>query len=229
MFDSKYGKVLTIGLIIAIIAIIGVLVYFTVDFIKNSNIKSDAKAAVDEFIENTNANTKTNKVKNNTTVSNGDIVSLNVQAENIVSGGTGSNTSSNTNTYKGFPMVGTIEIPKINLKYPVLENASAKAIEVAVAVHSGVGLNKPGNTVIIGHNYRNGTFFSNLKNLTNGDKVYITATSGAKVEYKIYNSYTTNPEDSDYMDRDTQGKREVTLITCTDDTKSRLVLYASAD
>ena len=123
-------------------------------------------------------------------------------------------------------MVGTIEIPAINLKYPVLKEASKSAINVAVAIYYGSGLNEIGNTVIVGHNYRNGTFFSNNKNLVNGDKVYITDNSGTKITYIIYNIFTTSPEDSDFIDRDTQGKREITLDTCTDDSKSRLIIYA---
>ncbi len=35
-------------------------------------------------------------------------------------------------------------------------------------------LNKPGNTVIAGHNYRNSRFFSNNKKLNIGDKIYVT-------------------------------------------------------
>ena len=123
-------------------------------------------------------------------------------------------------------MVGTIEIPAINLKYPILEEASKSAIEVAVAVYYGPGLNEIGNTTIVGHNYRNGTFFSNNKKLVEGDKVYITDNSGTKVTYVIYKTYTTAPEDSEYLDRDTQGKREISLTTCTDDAKSRLIIWA---
>lgn len=217
MFEGKYGKALTIGLITLIIIVVGVITFLAVDFIRNSNINNDASDAADRFEGEVS--------KQNKTDTNTEEVTLNIQSEDIVMNGT----SDFTNMYKGFPMVGTIEIPKINLKYPVLEKASKDAIEVSVAVDAGPGLNKVGNTVIVGHNYRNGTFFSDLKNVSNGDKVYITDLSGVKLEYTIYNIYTTTPEDSDYIDRDTNGKREITLKTCTDDTQSRLLVYASAD
>lgn len=222
MFEGRYGKALTIGLGLLIVIIIGVLIFFTVDYIRNSNINADASNAADKFEGEVNNNEKENTQTNEI----GD-VTLNVQIENIISN-TGDGSDS-TATYKGFPVAGTIQIPKINLSYPVLKDSSAKAIEVSVAVNAGPGLNKIGNTVIIGHNYRNGTFFSNNKNLGNGDKIYITDMTGTKVEYTIYNIYTTTPEDSDYMEKDTNGKREVTLVTCTDDTKSRLIICASAD
>ena len=64
------------------------------------------------------------------------------------------------------------------------------------------------------------------KNLANGDEIFITDETGTKVKYIIYNIYTTTPEDSDYMDREVGEIREVTLVTCTDDTKSRLIICA---
>lgn len=225
MFEGKYGKALTIGLVILIVLVIGTLIFFTVDYIKNSNINSDASDAVDKFEGSVNKQNEQSggNDQNNT---NTEVVAPNIQVENTQTNGSG--TDSN-NMYKGFPVVGSIEIPKIDLKYLVLEEATKDAIEVSVAVNSGPGLNKVGNTVIIGHNYRNGTFFSNNKNLSNGDKIYITDAAGNKVEYTIYDIYTTTPEDSDYMDKAPNGKREITLVTCTDDTKNRLIICATAD
>ena len=134
------------------------------------------------------------------------------------------NQNSNTREiemYEGFPVAGRIKIPKINLDLKILADSSAKAIEVSVAVQVGsAGLNKVGNTTIIGHNYRDGSLFSNNKNLTIGDKIYITDNTGTTVEYIIYNTYITERNDSDYMERDTEGRREITLTTCTDDTNT---------
>ncbi len=224
MFEGKYGKSLTIGLIIGIIIIIGVIIFFTVDYIKNSTIRDEASNAVDRF-EGEVQNKDTNTTQTNTTEN----VTLNIQVENIITNTENNGENSGTKMYKGFPVVGTIQIPKINLEYPVLKDASKKAIEVSVAVNGGPGLNKVGNTIIIGHNYRNGTFFSNNKNLSNGDKIYITDETGTKLTYTIYNIYTTTPEDSEYMERETQDKKEITLVTCTDDTKSRLIICARVD
>lgn len=221
MFEGKYSKSLTIGLIIGIVVIIAIIGFFTFDYIRNSKIKDDASEAVGKFEGNVENKEKpeTNEI---------DDVILNIEVENIITNTDGSS-NNGEKMYKGFPQVGTIQIPKINLEYPILKDASKKAIEVSVAVNGGPGLNKVGNTIIIGHNYRNGTFFSNNKNLSEGDKIYITDELGQKVEYTIYNIFLAEPEDSDYMDRDTQGKREVTLVTCTDDTKSRLIICAKAD
>lgn len=220
MFESKYSKLLTILLIVGIIVIIGVLSVTGFFIIKNGKLKQEAEDAVDHFQGQENEiedNIDNNPITNEITP----IIGI----ENIVIDNNTLNTNT-TNTYKGFPMVGTIEIPAINLKYPVLEDASKNAIEVAVGIYDGPGLNQIGNTTIAGHNYRDGRFFSNNKKLVEGDKVYITDTTGQKITYVIYKIYTTSPEDSSYLDRDTEGRREISLTTCTDDAKSRLIIWA---
>ena len=87
-------------------------------------------------------------------------------------------------------------------------------------------MNKVGNTTITGHNYRNGKFFSNNKNLAVGDVIYITDATGKKITYVIYNVFETEPSDSSYMTRETNGKREISLTTSTDDYKNRLIVVA---
>lgn len=132
-------------------------------------------------------------------------------------------------TYKGFGVLATMEIPATNFKYPVLEKVTKKSIETAVAFLYGTGINQPGNSVIIGHNYRNGLFFSNNKKLNIGDKIYITDVEGNKLTYTIYNKFETTPEDTSFYQRDTGGKPEVTLSTCTDDSKARLIICAKTE
>ena len=106
-------------------------------------------------------------------------------------------------------MLGKIEIPAIQLNLPVLDRATASSMEVSVGVAYGPGLNQVGNTVIMGHNYRNGTFFANLYKLKLGDLIYITDNSGTKIKYTIYNMYETTASDFSYDSRDTAGKREI--------------------
>ena len=110
--------------------------------------------------------------------------------------------------------------------YFIFEKATATSIEQGVAVSYGPGPNQIGNTVIVGHNYRNGSFFGSNKKLKLGDKIYITDNSGTRLKYNIYNIYETSPDDGDYMVRDTAGKREISLSTCTDNSKARLVIWA---
>ena len=105
-----------------------------------------------------------------------------------------------------------------------------KSIEKSVAIFYSAGLNEPGNTIIMGHNYRNRLFFSKNKNIQLGDKIYITDLDGVTLEYTVYDKYETGEEDSSYLTLDTGGNIEVTLATCIDyDTSRRLIIQARVE
>lgn len=218
MFESKYGKVLSVILVIVIIAIIGLLGFLGYDFYQKYIVSKDSSEFVDNFQGEITGNSSDNQ---NTTTEDANFGDVQDTETASSSGG--------VKTYKGFVVMGTMEIPATDFKYPVLEKVTKKSIETAVAILYGAGLNQPGNTVIIGHNYRNGLFFSNNKKLQIGDKIYITDNEGKRVEYSIYNKFETTPEDTSFYQRDTNGKPEVTLSTCTDDSSARLIIEASAD
>ena len=145
-------------------------------------------------------------------------------------------TSSNSPTrksgkkiYKGYVMDGYIQIPRTKVKLPILEAVSAKALNYGIGILLTPGLNQPGNTVLLGHNYRNGTLFSRNSKIQLGDAIYITDEYGNKVEYIVYNTYVTSPDDGEYMTRDTAGGTEISLSTCTDDGSQRLIIWAKVE
>ena len=216
MFESKYSKLLTVVLIIVIILIIGLLGFLGYETYQAFVTKKASLEIAEQFEQEHNIIS----VKDNENISNEDVAPV-LDTENVEA------SSGSTRTeYNGYSVVGTIEIPAINLKYPVLEKATGTSIEYSVAIQYGPGLNKIGNTVIVGHNYRNGSFFGSNSKLKLGDKIYITDESGTRIQYNIYNIYKTSPEDADYMTRDTNGKREVSLSTCTSNSKERLIIWA---
>ena len=215
--DKKYGKLLTVILSIVSIAALGLLGYLGYDLIKK--IKSDKNQAdLMDYYDNKIDNTETNTEVENIEIP--DIINSEIVEQNTISSG------EKKVEYKGYSMVGKIEIPKIKLKYVILDKATPSSIETSVAVAYGPGPNKIGNTVIVGHNYRNGSFFGNNDKLEIGDKIYITDNSNTRLKYNIYNIYETSPDDGDYMVRDTNGKREISLSTCTDNSKARLIIWA---
>lgn len=228
MFESKYSKLLTGLLIAGIVAVIGILAGIGIYISNNAKLKKEQEEDVNHYDKKLNeiVEDKTNTDTINTIITN-EVAPI-IGVENIIVDNNSNTTTNNKQKYKGFTVAGTIEIPTINLKYFVLESSSKAAIEVAVGIYEEdiTELNLVGNTTIVGHNYRNGTFFSNNKKLVEGDKIYITDSTGKKVTYVIYKTYTTTPEDSSHLYRDTQGKREITLSTCTDDTQSRLIILA---
>ncbi len=239
MTSGKYSKALTILLIVAIIGILGLFVFIGIDIYNKYYLEKETSQGVakfDEEIPNVNNNTNTmennNGIADNTTDANvidGEIID---PFANMPTATTSNNSSSGSNSsakkvmYKGFVQVGTIAIPRTGLNCPILEKATKKAIEVAIGVQVGPGVNKVGNTVLAGHNYRNGTLFSDNKNIQVGDKINIKDTSGQTITYIVYEKFETTPEDASYINRDTQGKREVTLYSCNDDSSMRIIIKA---
>lgn len=221
MVNSKYNKVLTVVLVIVVIIIFALLGFWGYQTYKRYFQERDIDTALEEF-NKTIINTTTNQNE----FSGSDPINF-VAIDNGVSNTPfGNSTSNDVVTYKGFTVVGRMEIPKIDLDLPVLERATRNSLEQSIGVLMGPGLNQVGNTIIVGHNYRNRTFFSRNDELENGDEIYITDTEGTRIEYTIYNIYNTSSEDSDYITRDTAGKREISLSTCTDDSRYRLVIWA---
>lgn len=222
MSEGKYGKILTIILGIVVIAVLILLGFLGYDVYRKKTIDKDTSKALDDF------DTALNSVARNDIVKNVEIPDIDTKpTENTNT--TGGSSSGNTNKvqHNGYNVEGKIQIPAINLQYPILEKVTPSSIETAVAIlYSENGLNQPGNTVISGHNYRNGSFFGNNDKLKLGDKVYITDNSGTKLKYNIYNIYETSPDDGDFIMRETNGKREISLQTCTDNSKGRLIIWA---
>lgn len=228
MFNSKYSNVLTIILIIVIIAILGLIGFLGYDFYRKYYIDKDAEDFISQYEEQLK-NTKPQNTVNNE-VNNS--VSTVIDPVEELDTNTNTNTNNNSSTsvkvptYKGYNVLGMIEIPKTGIKYPILDKVTPKSIQVAVAYYYGPGLNKVGNTTIVGHNYRNGAFFGKNKQLAVGDIIYITDNTGTKIKYTIYKTYRTTETDSEYITRNTNGAREISLSTCTDDSKGRLIILA---
>ena len=224
MKKSGYDIFLTILLAILTVGIVVTAGYLVYKYYQKYKINADADTFLNEFDEAID-----NKIKdqgNDLYTNEQEEQAEEDQEEEDEKGVRG--IISDSLTYKGYSVAGKLEMPTVNLQYPVLDQMTdANAIEVSVAIQYGVGLNNIGNTVIIGHNYRNGLFFGSNKNLYVGDTIYITDwATGNRRQYVIYNKYTTEESDTSYFQRDTSGKREVSLVTCQTDNSYRLVIWA---
>lgn len=150
-----------------------------------------------------------------------DIAEVNRQAEK--------RTSQSGYTYRA---IASINIPKINLNYSILEGETNTTEEMDALLklspckYWGSEPNEVGNFCIVGHNYRNSKFFSKVPTLVVGDTINITDLLGRTITYAIYDKYTVDPSDTSCTTQKTGGKKEITVITCTDDSKQRVVVKA---
>lgn len=131
-----------------------------------------------------------------------------------------------------YTTVGTVAIPKINVTYPIIDGTTDTAeeteelLKISPTKFWGPNLNEVGNFCIVGHNYRNTRFFSKVPTLEAGDIIQITDLLGKTIQYKVYNKYQVDPTDVSCTTQLTNGRKEITLITCTDDSKHRVVVKA---
>lgn len=147
------------------------------------------------------------------------------------------NNITNTNqigelTLNGYDVIGKVKIPKIDIEYPILNLETSNPEETKVPMRYGIvkywggNVNDYGNLSIAGHNNYNGTMFGKTKNLEIGDIVELTDLTNRIIQYKIYDIFITDPNDVSILKTEDETVREVTLITCTNGNKERLILKA---
>lgn len=147
------------------------------------------------------------------------VASMNEQAEVQVS----------SSGYK-YRIIAKIEIPKINVQYSILkgETGSTKEtdelLKISPLKFHGCDPNEVGNFCIVGHNYRNTKFFSKVPTLVVGDTLTLTDLTNRKITYEVYDKHTVDPSDTRDTTQLTGGKKELTLITCTDDSQQRVIV-----
>lgn len=246
---SRYSDFLTVLLVLVIIAIVALLGFFGYKAINKKSIETSSQNAFDTFQNSIKNNLVENEVIENEVVEN-EVVENEVIDTDI--SGLIENTTTpepqqqqpsvqepaNKQYYEGYEVKGSISIPKTGINYVILGKVTPKSLAAAPAILDIVGcdsisgtiksLNIPGtNALILGHNYRNGLFFSDNYKLAVGDSIIITDQLGTTVTYTIYKMYYTDANDASFMERELDPNvREITLQTCNDDSSQRLIIWA---
>lgn len=120
-------------------------------------------------------------------------------------------TASNGETYN---IIGKLNIPSLNIEYPILSTSSTALLKISLNRYWGSYPNEVGNMVVIGHNYKNNKFFSNLPKINIGDVVKISDVNGETLDYFVYETDIIDPYDNSCTSQLTNGRKEITLITC---------------
>lgn len=252
---KSYADILTILLVIIIIAIMSLLGYFAYKVINKKNVESDVSSAIDEFLvaaeenkkviekskddEEEETPTEVDFEKANAVIGNSKTEQENQEQQSDKGSSQVSSNAKIKKTYMGnYEVKGVIDIPKTNCHYSILEKVTVDSLKKSIAILDIVSnpelnatvkdLNVPGtNAFILGHNYRNGQFFSNNDKLAVGDKIKITDQYNNQITYTIYNMFYAEPDDVSFMERDIDiNTREITLQTCNEDSSERLIILA---
>lgn len=104
-------------------------------------------------------------------------------------------------------IIGTIKIPEIDISYPIFSEYSDELLKISVCKFYGPEINTTGNLCIIGHNYNNGYFFSDLYKLNINDIIDIYDINSKVVSYYIYSIYQVNADDLNYLEQNTNRQK----------------------
>lgn len=117
-----------------------------------------------------------------------------------------------------------LKIPSLDINYPVLSETNEELLKVSLNKFWGPAPNEPGNYCIVGHNYKSGKMFGKLSQIEIGEIVELSDLNNNTVQYKVYDKYVVDPSNVACTSQLTGNRREVTLITCTNYGKERLIV-----
>ncbi len=121
-------------------------------------------------------------------------------------------------------VIGILEIPELDEELPIIGKWSYKLLKISVCRYKGPDPNEPGNLVIIGHNYKNGSHFGRLSELSVGSEIYLTDTAtNTRVRYEVYQIKSIAPDAFSAL-KSYRGDCGLTLMTCKDNGTNRLLL-----
>jgi sortase A len=128
-----------------------------------------------------------------------------------------------TLTQEQLDNVMELEIPYIEMKQHILNETTDENLNIALTQIKPDQQPGVGNFTIAGHRgYRDGRHFSNLSKVPIGEKIYLHAGDKTYV-YEITSKDVIQPTFVEVLD-DTEGKNEITLITCTISGKQRVAV-----
>lgn len=172
---------------------------------KSKKIKND-------LIESYKINSEESKNKDNKIEQNIDNGNSNIQVKKK------NNSSVNT---KNENIIGILKISSIKLEAPIMlgeENLNY----VVAKYRNSPNFGESGNVILAGHNNMKGSIFRSLHKLKIGTIVEIQ--SDNKIyKYKITEREIVEPNNPSLLSQDL-SKKEITLITCTNHAKQRLIL-----
>ncbi|WP_340391586.1 class C sortase [Macrococcoides caseolyticum] len=124
--------------------------------------------------------------------------------------------------------IATIKIPKLNLHYPVYDQATPENLNRGVSRVIGTSFPVGGrstNSVLAAHSYSPyHEWFTHIDKLDNGDKIIINNFKET-LYYKVYDKKVVRPDQVEALSI-IKGKDIITLLTCTPSGADRILIYA---
>lgn len=126
-----------------------------------------------------------------------------------------------TQNINGYDYIGTLEVPSLSLKLPVMAQWDYDRLQISPCVYSGSYFSS--DLVICGHNYS--SHFSNLKTISLGEEINLDTVDGYRYVYRVDNIETVKPTDISLMVEPTDW--DLTLFTCHTGGQTRCAIRCS--
>lgn len=131
---------------------------------------------------------------------------------------------------KEYKVDSILNIPSLGINYPILSETTNELLKISLTKFWGGEPNAVGNYCVVGHNYDGkDIFFGKLHKINNGDIVELKDKTGKTMKYKVYNKFIVKPNDVACTSQLTNGRKELTLITCSEGGKTRLIVKCRAE
>lgn len=132
----------------------------------------------------------------------------------------------NSSLYDNSSIIGIIEIKKINLYYPIFSTYNDELLKIAPCRFYGPFPGELGNLCIIGHNYDNNKFFSQISSLDVDDEILIHNNLNKTFSYFVRDIFEIDSTDFSPIYLFDKTKSQLTLITCNNLNKKRVIVKA---
>lgn len=117
-------------------------------------------------------------------------------------------------------------IDKINIRYFVYNNYSEDLLKILPCKYGKGKIGENGNICILGHNYFNDRFFSNINKLEENDKIILLDSNNKKYEYFVYEKFEISKLKEDEVVNLNKTGKHLTLCTCTLNEEVRFIVRA---
>lgn len=216
--------------------IIGIIIWlYCIVF---SGISDARKNNTDDDVYENNINNESNMIEESLTDKMEDSNIENTVSDNTVGDNSNNITTEepvkknyevlNTESGDVYSVIGTLRIEKIGLEMEITSKTTDELMLYYACRVWGPDPNEVGNLCITGHNWLNTKLFSKVPYLEVGDTFDVIDVDNNSVTYRIYDKYLVYPDDTECLNQNTNGKRIVTLITCTNDSSQRYIFHAEA-
>lgn len=195
------------GLIsLIVIGVVLVVVSLFLDF-KSKSIQNDLIKDYEVQVEENNAK----KILENNEI----------EIDNLEENIEKSEVKNNNSATKNPGVIAILKISSINLKAPAV-NGENNLDYVVAKYKNSPNFGENGNTILAAHNNMKGAIFRNLHKVKIGDIVEIQEDNKV-FKYKIIKREIVEPNDPSLLTQDL-NKKEITLITCINRAKQRLII-----